>query len=118
MKRFIYSLIYLEVSYREGSSTAAELAVWLPKTKAGASRKRGLHPGLHEQPGAQTLEPSSAAFPGHRQGAGLEAEDAELEPVSIWDVCSTDASFACFAAILVPVWYFNRGKMKAKMSES
>lgn len=44
--------------------------------------------------GAQGLELSSAAFPSHQLGAGIEAEKPGDELVLIWDASATDGGLA------------------------
>ena len=49
------------------------------------SEARSLFRVSHAGAGSQSFGPSSPAFPGHRQGAGMEAGLPPLEPVPIWD---------------------------------
>lgn len=49
--------------------------------------------GLHAGTGTHGLEPSSIAFPGHKQGARSEVEPLGLKLAHIWDTSTLKSSF-------------------------
>lgn len=55
----------------------------------------GAFSGSHMCAGSQGLGPSSDAFPGHGQSAGLEIENLGHEPEFIWDTSACRWRLAC-----------------------